>query len=102
SAGLGLARRGAASEAKPLLQIAASNRDGSYASLTSAAQLALSSGDLLASLALEQDAYQRYHQPETAAAIGSLYFALGRAAEARRGLKDLLPQALQCPPHRAD
>jgi hypothetical protein len=62
-AGSGLYWRGAVEPARKLYQIAASNEDGSYASISSAARLALLGGDLQGYLRASFDAAQRYQGP---------------------------------------
>jgi TolA-binding protein len=100
-AGLGLAMRGAPKEGRPLLERAASNRDGSLASLRSTAQLSMAAGDFRGSLAILQQAYQHYGMPETAASIASTYFMLGQAENGWSALNAVLPEAKTFAAYRA-
>jgi hypothetical protein len=100
-AGLGLARGGAPSEGRPLLEVAAANHDGSLSSLRSAAWVAQAAGEYGQSLAILREAYQHYGQAETAGSIAATLFMLGRADTAWSALGDVLPQARGFAPFRA-
>lgn len=100
-AGLALARRGAPKDARPLLEIAAGNRDGSASSLRAAAQLDLSAGRYREGLALLQRLYQRYEQPGAAAAVIELLLATGDRDNAWSALAQVVPVADTFPPYRA-
>jgi hypothetical protein len=100
-AGEPLARAGAMAQARPLLQIAARNGDGSRASLGAAAQLALSDRHLRESIFYRQRAYQAYRNEVDAAAIASMLFAAGQPDDGWNVVAAVVPQARYFMSYRA-
>ena len=95
AAGSGLYWRGALKPARKLYQIAASNDDGSYASISSAGRLALLSGDLRGYLRGSFEAAQRYQGPFSYRDYLSMLHAFGFHQQAWAGfnaLVDRFPQ----------
>jgi hypothetical protein len=88
-AGSALYWRGRIDPARKLYQIAASDDDGSYASISSAGRLALLRGDLLTSLRASFDAAQRYQDPFSYRDYLSMLHAFGLHQEAWAGFNAL-------------
>jgi len=100
-AGYGLALRGASREARPLLDQAASNGDGSYWNLWAAGQIALTNGEYGRALATYQQTYRRYQKPESARLTASLLFALGQTEAAWSAVREIVPNSTSFEPYGA-
>jgi hypothetical protein len=89
AAGSELYWRGATESARKLYQIAASNDDGSYASISSAGRLALLRGDLRGSLRASLEAAQRYQAAPSYGDSLCMLQAFGSHEEAWAGFNAL-------------